>query len=183
MVFLKCSEGVVMRALTPKGRLAVLLLAAALAAVIGLSLSGRPALAAGQEGIMRHAVGVFTPRLTPTDEGRTAAGLALGRMGLTKVFTGDLEATGEGQMLTGAAPGSGMHVYVALERVEGALHGRRGAFLLAHRGVMDPNGQNLSIEIVPDSGTGELAGIAGALGLRIVDGVHHYDLAYTLPGA
>lgn len=172
-----------MRALTPKGRLAVLLLAAALAAVIGLSLSGRPALAAGQEGIMRHAVGVFTPRLTPTDEGRTAAGLALGRMGLTKVFTGDLEATGEGQMLTGAAPGSGMHVYVALERVEGALHGRRGAFLLAHRGVMDPNGQNLSIEIVPDSGTGELAGIAGALGLRIVDGVHHYDLAYTLPGA
>jgi hypothetical protein len=172
-----------MRALTPRGRLAVLLLAAALAAVIGLSLSDRPAMAAGQEGAMRHAVGVFTPRLTPTDEGRTSAGLALGRMGLAKVFTGDLEATGEGQMLTGAAPDSGMHVYVALERVEGALHGRRGAFLLAHRGVMDANGQTLTIDIVPGSGTGELTGITGALGLRIADGVHHYDLAYTLPAS
>lgn len=172
-----------MRALTPRGRLAVLLLAAALAAVIGLSLSDRPAMAAGQEGAMRHAGGVFTPRLTPTDEGRTSAGLALGRMGLAKVFTGDLEATGEGQMLTGAAPDSGMHVYVALERVEGALHGRRGAFLLAHRGVMDANGQTLTIDIVPGSGTGKLTGITGALGLRIADGVHHYDLAYTLPAS
>lgn len=132
---------------------------------------------------MRHAGGVFTPRLTPTDEGRTSAGLALGRMGLAKVFTGDLEATGEGQMLTGAAPDSGMHVYVALERVEGALHGRRGAFLLAHRGVMDANGQTLTIDIVPGSGTGKLTGITGALGLRIADGVHHYDLAYTLPAS
>lgn len=172
-----------MRVLTPRGRLAVLLLAAALAAVIGLSLRGAPALAAGQEGAMRHAVGVFTPRLTPTDEGQPVAGLALGRMGLTKVFTGDLEATGEGQMLTGAAPDSGMHVYVALERVEGVLHGRRGAFFLAHRGVMDANGQTLTIDIVPGSGTGELTGIQGALGLRIADGVHHYDLAYTLPAS
>ncbi|MFN5482101.1 MAG: DUF3224 domain-containing protein [Brevundimonas sp.] len=46
---------------------------------------------------------------------------------------------------------------------------------------MDPNGQTLSIEIVPGSGTGELTGISGVLGLRIADGVHHYDLAYSLP--
>ncbi|HEV7351946.1 MAG TPA: DUF3224 domain-containing protein [Brevundimonas sp.] len=172
-----------MRALTPRGRLAVLLLALALAVVVGWTLRAGPARAAQEETAMSHAIGVFRPQLTPRGEGQTASDLTLDRMGLTKTFTGDLEATGEGQMLTGAAPQTGMHVYVALERVEGVLHGRRGAFLLAHRGVMDPNGQNLSIEIVPGSGTGELAGIAGALGLRIVDGVHHYDLAYTLPGA
>lgn len=170
-----------MRALTPRGRFAVLLLAAALAAMIGLSLSNGPALAAGEEGTMSHAIGVFAPRLTPAEGDQTDSGLALGRMGLTKVFNGDLKATGEGQMLTGTAPVGGIHVYVALERVVGVLHGRRGAFLLAHRGVMDPNGQTLSIEIVPGSGTGELTGISGVLGLRIADGVRHYDLAYSLP--
>jgi hypothetical protein len=172
-----------MRALTPRGRLAALLLAVALAAVVGWSLRAAPALAAEEEALVRHAIGVFRPQLTPAGEGQTGAGLTLGRMGLTKTFSGDLEGAGEGQMLTGGAPEAGMHVYVALERVEGVLQGRRGAFLLAHRGVMDPNGQTLTIDIVPGSGTGELAGIAGSLGLRIVDGVHHYDLAYTLPGA
>jgi uncharacterized protein len=55
-----------------------------------------------------HATGVFRPQLTPRGEGQTASDLTLDRMGLTKVFTGDLEGTGEGQMLTGAAPQTGM---------------------------------------------------------------------------
>lgn len=47
---------VVMRALTSRGRLAVLLLAAALAAAIGLSLRGAPTQAAHVVGVDPHAV-------------------------------------------------------------------------------------------------------------------------------
>ncbi|MGD0446792.1 MAG: DUF3224 domain-containing protein [Edaphobacter sp.] len=39
----------------------------------------------------------------------------------------------------------------------------------------------LSGTIVPDSGTGQLVGIAGKLTITITEGKHFYDLAYTLP--
>ncbi|QCP14733.1 DUF3224 domain-containing protein [Pseudoduganella umbonata] len=38
----------------------------------------------------------------------------------------------------------------------------------------------LRIVIAPDSGAGELAGIAGTLAIRVEDGKHYYDLDYTL---
>lgn len=39
----------------------------------------------------------------------------------------------------------------------------------------------LSVTVVPDSGTGELAGLAGTLTIRIADKQHFYDFDYTLP--
>jgi hypothetical protein len=103
-------------------------------------------------------------------------------MELDKVFHGDLEATSHGEMLTamGAAKTSG--AYVAVERVSGTLLGRRGTFALVHRGVMAEGKQELSISVVPDSGTGELQGLTGTLGIRIEpDGKHFYDFEGTLP--
>jgi len=39
----------------------------------------------------------------------------------------------------------------------------------------------LAITVVPDSGAGQLVGLAGDLTIDIVDGKHTYDFAYTLP--
>ena len=39
----------------------------------------------------------------------------------------------------------------------------------------------LRITVVPDSGTDQLAGIAGTLSIQIENGKHSYDLDYTLP--
>lgn len=127
------------------------------------------------------ATGTFDVELTPqsTDE---APGSTLGRMSLAKTYRGDLEAAGEGEMLTARTRVEGSAAYVAVERVVGVLHGRPGAFVLQHSGTMADGSQELSITVVPDSGTDELTGIRGTMTVRIEDGVHSYELEYTLPG-
>ena len=100
-------------------------------------------------------------------------------MRLAKTFHGDLQGEGAGEMLGLLKDGSG--AYVAMERVSGILEGRRGAFALVHRGVMEAGAQDLLITIVPGSGEGELAGIAGVFHLKIEGGVHRYELEYSLP--
>ena len=170
-----------MRVLTLRGyvvaAMAVLVFAAATAWTVGRAHAGT----AAQETTMHHAVGTFEVQVVPAEEEDTASGLGLGRYTLSKTFTGDMTGEGRGQMLTGGNEAAQMGVYVALERFVGQIDGRDGALLLAHRGVMDPSGQSLTIGIVPGSGTGGLAGIAGEFQLTIEGGVHHYDLAYTLP--
>jgi hypothetical protein len=130
---------------------------------------------------MTQATGTFEVKMTPADEPRTESGVSLGRMALGKVFSGDLQATGQGEMLTALTGVDGSAGYVALERVTGSLHGRRGSFVLQHHGLTDRGTQHLSITIVPDSGTGELTGLTGTLSISIVEGRHHYVLAYELP--
>jgi hypothetical protein len=134
-----------------------------------------------QETTMRHATGTFNVQVMPAEEEDSASGLSLGRFTLIKTFSGGMAGEGQGQMLTGGNEATQMGVYVALERFVGSIDGREGGLLLAHRGVMDPGGQSLAISIVPGSGTGGLAGIAGDFGLTIEGGEHRYDLAYTLP--
>ena len=46
---------------------------------------------------------------------------------------------------------------------------------------MDRGGKTLSVTVVPDSGTEQLAGIAGRFAIEIVDGQHRYDFDYALP--
>lgn len=128
---------------------------------------------------MSHAVGTFEVQITPIAPDADAPGGAPGRMRLAKTFHGDLQGEGAGEMLGLLKDGSG--AYVAMERVSGVLEGRRGAFALVHRGVMEAGAQDLLITIVPGSGEGELAGIAGVFHLKIEGGVHRYDLEYSLP--
>jgi hypothetical protein len=73
--------------------------------------------------------------------------------------------------------------YVAMERVDGTLGGRRGAFNLQHSGTMTRGAPGLEINVVPDSGTGELTGLAGTLAITIANGKHFYDFEYSLPDA
>jgi hypothetical protein len=153
----------------------LLVLAAPLAAAV-------EAESRGQEDMQQIARGKFRVEIVPEESSGAEGGSTdLGRMSLSKVFEGDLVATGEGSMLTAVTATEGSAGYVAIERVVGTLHGRSGSFVLQHSGTMSGDEQSLSITIVPDSGTGELAGIAGEFGLEIVDGVHHYELTYTLP--
>ena len=131
---------------------------------------------------MRHVIGTVEVAVTPADPETVEAGVGLSRYALAKTFQGGLIGVGRGQMLAGGPAGvETAGTYVALERVVGTLDGREGAFLLAHRGDINPGGYTLSITVVPGSGTGELAGLTGDFGLTITDGVHHYDLADRLP--
>jgi Protein of unknown function (DUF3224) len=104
-----------------------------------------------------------------------------GRMRLDKRYHGDLEATGQGQMLSFVSSTPGSAGYVAIELVSGTLQGRVGTFVLQHSGLMDRGAKQLTIHVVPDSGTGDLVGLAGQMDIRITDGQHFYELIYTLP--
>ena len=128
-----------------------------------------------------HAHGTFEVKIKPLALDGPAADERLGRMSIEKQFHGDLVATGLGQMLTAMTSTEGSAAYTAVERVSGTLAGRQGSFALVHRGVMSRAGMELSVTIVPDSGEGELEGIAGQLAIVVAGGVHSYDLEYTLP--
>jgi hypothetical protein len=127
-----------------------------------------------------RASGSFDVRITPQTE-PAFDGTRLGRMLLDKTFHGALDGTSRGQMLTVGTETKGSAVYVAVEQFEGTLDGRRGGFALHHAGIMTRGAAELSIRVVPDSGTGELAGLRGALAITIADGRHGYDFEYTLP--
>ncbi len=128
---------------------------------------------------MHEVSGEFDVKVSPVDTGDAK----LGMMTLDKHYHGDLDATGAGRMLTGMTDVKGSAAYVAMERVSGKLKGASGTFLLYHTGLMNKGAQSLSIRVVPDSGTGELAGIDGELHIKIADGKHFYRFAYSLGDA
>jgi hypothetical protein len=104
-------------------------------------------------------------------------------MSLEKRYRGDLDAEGLGVMLSAGTDVAGSAGYVAIERVTGILGGRSGGFVFQHTGTMNRGDPSLSITVVPDSGTGELAGLSGRLGIDIREGgAHFYDFDYSLPG-
>ncbi len=130
---------------------------------------------------MTHrASGTFEVKLNPQAPEDEVGDPTVGRMSIDKQFHGDLEATSVGQMLAVRTDVEGSAGYVAMERVTGTLHGRSGSFALQHSGTMTQGAQQLSVTVVPDSGTGELAGLAGKMTIDIVDGKHFYGFDYTL---
>jgi hypothetical protein len=128
-----------------------------------------------------RASGSFDVTLAALDH--SAGDSTLGRMSINKTFHGDLDGTSKGEMLTAGTSVAGSAVYVAIERVTGTLHGRAGSFALHHVGVMTRGAPALTVTVVPDSGTGELAGITGTLAINIDGGKHFYELGYQIPDA
>ncbi len=126
------------------------------------------------------ASGTFEVKLTPQAPDENAGDAPLGRMTIDKQFHGDLEATSKGQMLAAMTEVKGSAGYVAMERVSGTLAGRSGVFLLQHSGTMTRGEGQLTVTVVPDSGTGELVGLAGKMAINVADGKHSYDFEYTL---
>ncbi len=127
-----------------------------------------------------HASGTFEVNLTPQAPDDNSGDATLGRLLIDKQFHGDLEAISKGQMLTAGTTVEGSAGYVAIERVSGTLHGRNGSFALQHSGTMTRGVPQLTITVVPDSGAGQLEGIAGKMTIKITNGKHFYEFEYTL---
>lgn len=130
-----------------------------------------------------RASGTFEVKVKPLPNDEKVAGLSVGRMGLEKEWKGDLTGTSKGEMMTIGTSVEGSAGYVAVEQMTVALKGRSGSFALLHQGTMKGGDFNLTITVVPDSGTGQLVGLSGKLAIVIADGKHSYDFDYTLPEA
>jgi len=127
-----------------------------------------------------RAQGRFDVTLAPLAIADAAAAPTLGRMSIDKRFHGDLEATSTGEMLTAGTAVKDSAAYVAIERVTGTLHGRRGTFVLQHTGIMTRGVGQLTVAVVPDSGTDDLEGLVGTMSITIVGREHSYDFEYAL---
>jgi len=135
------------------------------------------------ETMNAYASGTFNVKMNPQPPYDTADGVSLGRVSINKQFQGDLEASSTVEMLSATTGVKGSAGYVALERVTGALYGRAGSFVLQHTGTMTRGKAELTVTVVPDSGTAELKGIAGKMTIEIVEGKHLYTFDYTLDAA
>jgi hypothetical protein len=156
---------------------------------LAYSQANSPAGNAGQGSVQKGAAmagtarGTFDVKVVPAAPDDKAEGSTLGRWSIDKQYHGDLDATGKGEMLTAGTDVKGSAGYVAIERVTGTLNGRKGSFVLQHSGTMAHGALQLQITVVPDSGSGQLAGLAGKLTVIIADGKHSYEFDYTLPEA
>jgi Protein of unknown function (DUF3224) len=131
--------------------------------------------------MIQVAKGEFVVKLAPLAVEGQPEGSKIGRMSIDKTISGDLVATTTGQMLSAMTETKGSAGYVAIERVDGALNGKRGTFVLQHTGSMNRGVPHLSVTVVPDSGTGDLVGLAGEFNIIIANGKHSYEFKYTLP--
>jgi hypothetical protein len=126
---------------------------------------------------MTHASGEFEVKMTPQPADDKAA---VGKFSLDKKFHGGLEGTSKGEMLAVMTSVQGSAGYVAMEQFTGTLNGRSGTFALQHNGIMTRGTPQLSVTVVPDSGTGQLVGLSGQMTIKIDGSKHSYEFEYTL---
>ena len=130
------------------------------------------------------AVGTFEVTMNPEPPYDADATASIGRVSIKKQFNGDLEATSSVEMIGARSlEQKGSAGYVAIERVVGTLHGRSGSFVLQHSGTMTRGKGELTVAVIPDTGSAELKGIAGKMTIDIIDGKHLYSFEYTLEAA
>jgi Protein of unknown function (DUF3224) len=140
-----------------------------------------PSVAQKEKTVAGHAAGAFDVKVEAQGDADKADGSTLVRYSLDKQYHGDLEGTSKGTMLTAGTEVKGSAGYVAMERVTGMLKGRSGSFVLQHSATMTRGEPQLSITVVPDSGSGQLVGITGKMNIIIAAGKHSYEFDYTLP--
>ncbi len=127
---------------------------------------------------MHDASGTFEVKLASTGHNPDAT---IESRSIDKTFTGALEATSHGEMLSSGDPASGNAGYVAIERVTGRLDGRVGSFALMHLATMSTGvAPQLQVTVVPGSGTGDLSGIYGTMTIAVAaSGAHSYTFRYA----
>lgn len=156
-----------------------------LTAVLGVALVVGPVWSRDdkptEKPMTTRAAGTFVVKLDKQPLADKDADPMLARMSIDKKFSGDLEATSRGEMLSAGTVAKGSAGYVAIERVSGKLGGRSGTFVLQHSGTMNRGKPTLSVTVVPDSGTGDLTGLTGSMTIDISGGKHSYQFEYTLP--
>ncbi|WP_020567989.1 DUF3224 domain-containing protein [Neolewinella persica] len=125
--------------------------------------------------------GPFSVTMKPLDTYASPSdGASLGRMSIDKEFSGPLEGTSQGEMLTGMSLVKGSAGYVAIEKVKGSLAGKTGTFVLQHFGIMSGTESRLILEVIPDSGTEELTGLTGKMEINNENGQHSYVFDYEI---
>jgi uncharacterized protein DUF3224 len=164
--------------------LALLLLAISPLSSRTVRAQSENAMTTRKAGVTMHATGTFVVKISPAEASGIGQQAGIGRMTIDKTFSGALEGTSKGEMLTGGAESTGAMAYVALERVTGKVNGRSGDFVLMHNATMlksTPGSGVMEITVVPQSGTGELAGLTGKMLITIDNGKHSFDFEYQLP--
>jgi hypothetical protein len=129
---------------------------------------------------MKRINGSFEVKLAPQSMHEAIEPGTLNRLSIDKKFLGPLDATSKGEMLSAMGGVKGSAGYVAVERVTGSLEGRKGSFVLQHFGVMTRGAPFLDVRVVPDSGTGELAGLSGKMKIDVANGKHSYEFEYAI---
>jgi hypothetical protein len=129
-----------------------------------------------EASVTTRASGTFEVKATPQAPGDSG----IGRILIDKQFQGDLKGTSKVEMLAIGTAVEGSAGYVAMEQVTGTLNGHTGTFALQHSGTMTRGAPQLSVTVVPDSGTGELKGLSGKMSIVIADGKHSYEFEYTI---
>jgi len=128
---------------------------------------------------VKTATGTFSVKIGPLSQYNTSQDAKLARMSIDKQFNGDLVGTSQGEMLSAGTDIKGSAGYVAIERVTGTLNDRSGSFVLQHNATMTRGAPYLNIVVIPDSGTGELAGLTGTMHIAIDKGNHSYEFEYN----
>ena len=165
----------------------------AIVGVLGVSLCALSAPARAQaptpatpkgKAMSLQARGTFEVKVAPLPQDEKVPGVAVGRMSIDKAWSGDIVGTSKGEMMTAGGEVKGSAGYVAVEMMTVSIKGRSGTFTLLHHATMKKDADfKMLINVIPDSGTGELAGISGVLTIVIEPGKHSYVFDYTLPGA
>lgn len=128
---------------------------------------------------MPEAKGTFQVKTWEGETFEESEGAVLSRASLTKEFQGDFTGTSTAELLLAEADGA--RAYVGMERIDGALDGATGTFVVQHSALSTQSGDKLEVSIVPGSGTGELKGITGSIDISVDDGGgHHYSISYEL---
>ncbi|GAB3946705.1 DUF3224 domain-containing protein [Kribbella albertanoniae] len=122
-----------------------------------------------------ETVAAFTIELQPAE----AVLEGTGRFDFSKVWTGGMTGTSTGLMLSAGDPASGTAGYVALELFRGSVDGLEGSVVLQQFGTMSEEAV-LYYEFAPGSGTGQLAGLVGAVEIDTSGGGHDVRVRYRL---
>jgi hypothetical protein len=114
----------------------------------------------------------------PYSEGQDLPRLT--RASVSKTYSGDIEGEGQVEYLM-MYRGDGSATFVGLERVVGRIGAKTGTFVLQRIGVFESGEAKESYSVVPDSGTGELAGLRGDGSSAVGHGTEHpFSLNYDL---
>lgn len=95
-----------------------------------------------------------------------------GRFDFTKTWTGGITGTSAGVMLSGGDPAAGAAGYVAIELFKGVIDDRSGTVMFQQLGSMVDGADALRYEVIPGSGTEELAAATGEVVLDAANGDH-----------
>jgi len=155
------------------------------AAVMSLALAATVAAQKEMHMNIVHAKGSFEVKMIPAEATDFEKANDIARMTSDKTWHGDFEGVSHVEMITGSTASTGSMAYVAIERMTGKLNGRQGSFTFSHRASMmkgeAPSAGELSVTVVPNSGTGELTGLTGSLMIHIDQGKHTWTFDYSLP--